>query len=82
MKPTLALALQPSVVKRAIKCAVVVGAILIAINHGPALLRGDVPPTRLSRMVLTLLVPSLVPPFPAWGRWGRPGINRHCRMSQ
>lgn len=60
MKHTLALALQPSVVKRALKYAVVVGAVLIAINHGDAVMRGDVPPARLFRMGLTVLVPYVV----------------------
>lgn len=60
MKPTLALALQPSVVKRALKYAVMVGAILLAISHGDALLRGDLPTTRLFRMALTVLVPYVV----------------------
>jgi len=52
--------LQPSVVKRALKYAVVVGAILITINHGDAILRGDLPPARLFRMGLTVLVPYVV----------------------
>lgn len=60
MKQTLRLALQPSVVKRALKYAVIVGAVLIAINHGDAIMRGDVPLTRLFRMGLTLLVPYVV----------------------
>lgn len=60
MKETLVLALRPSVVKRALKYAVVVGAILISINHGDALLRGDVSSARLLRMGLTVLVPYVV----------------------
>lgn len=60
MKQTLALALKPSVVKRALKYAVVVGSILIAINHSDAFLRGDLPPARLFRMGLTMLVPYVV----------------------
>lgn len=60
MKQALAVALQPSVVKRALKYALVVGAILIAINHGDAILRGDLPPARLFRMALTMLVPYVV----------------------
>jgi hypothetical protein len=60
MKQTLALALRPSVVKRALKYAVIVGAILITINHGDAVLRGDLPPARLFRMGLTVLVPYVV----------------------
>jgi hypothetical protein len=58
MKQTLAL--KPSVVKRALKYAVVVGAILITINHGDAILRGDLPPARLFRIGLTVLVPYVV----------------------
>ena len=60
MKQTIALALKPSVVKRALKYAVVVGAILLMINHGDAILRGDLPPARLLRMGLTVLVPYVV----------------------
>ncbi len=73
MKPLLALALQPSVVKRAFKYAIVVGAILIAINHGDALLRGDLPPTRLFRMALTALVPYVVSTLSSVGALREPG---------
>ena len=55
-----ALATQPSVVRRALGYAVVVGAILIAINHSDAILRGDLSPGRLMRMGLTILVPYAV----------------------
>ncbi len=48
------------VVSRASKYAVVVGAVLIAINHGDALLRGDLAAGRLWRMGLTMLVPYVV----------------------
>lgn len=60
MKEILVLAFKPSVVRRALKYAVIVGAILISINHGDAILRGDLPPARLLRMGLTLLVPYVV----------------------
>lgn len=60
MKQTLRLAAQPSVVKRALKYAVIVGAVLITINHGDAILRGDLPPGRWFRMGLTMLVPYVV----------------------
>jgi hypothetical protein len=60
MKQTLALAFKPSVVKRALKYAVIVEAALIAINHGDAIMRGDVPSARLFRMGLTVLVPYVV----------------------
>jgi hypothetical protein len=48
------------VVLRAIKVAAVVGCLLIAINHGDALLAGDVDGVRLSKMLLTLFVPYAV----------------------
>ena len=56
----LRLAIEPSVVRRALGYAVVVGAILIAINHGSAILRGDLPVNRLIQIGLTVLVPYLV----------------------
>ena len=40
--------------------AIVVGAILIAINHGDALLAGQLDGGRLFRMALTVLVPYAV----------------------
>lgn len=48
------------VVRRALKFAVVVGAILITINHGDAILAGEVDGTRLAKMALTVLVPYAV----------------------
>jgi hypothetical protein len=54
------LALSPRVVRRALLYAVVVGAVLIAINHGDALLRGEVSPERWWKMGLTVLVPYTV----------------------
>jgi len=55
-----ALATHPTVVRRALGYAVVVGAILIVINHNDAIMRGDLPPGRLLRMGLTVLVPYAV----------------------
>lgn len=54
------LACQPSVVRRALKYAVVVGTVLIAINHGDAVLRGELEAGRVARMALTTLVPYVV----------------------
>jgi hypothetical protein len=51
------------VVRRGLFYALVVGAILIAINHGDALLRGEVAEGRLLKMVLTVAVPYLVSTF-------------------
>jgi hypothetical protein len=56
----LTVACERGVVLRACKYAVVVGAVLIAINHGDALLAGDVDLRRLLRMGLTVLVPYVV----------------------
>ena len=56
----LQIALSRSVVRRALAYAVVVGAVLIAINHGDALARGELGPGRLLKMALTLMVPYAV----------------------
>ena len=48
------------VVLRALKYAVAVGAILVAINHGDAILRGDLTRGRLLKIALTILVPYCV----------------------
>ena len=61
------LATQKKVVRRALRYAVVVGAILITINHGDAILRGEVDTTRLLKMGLTLMVPYLVSTFSSVG---------------
>jgi hypothetical protein len=45
---------------RALKYAIVVGAILIGINHWDALLAGDVSGGRLAKMALTVCVPYVV----------------------
>ena len=56
----LTIALSGPVVRRAIGYGLVVGAILIAINHGDAILAGDLSSGRLARMGLTVLVPYCV----------------------
>jgi hypothetical protein len=60
MKEWFRLAIQPSIIKRSLKYAVVVGFILITINHGQAILRGEVTRGRLLQMALTVLVPYIV----------------------
>jgi len=54
------LAVQPNVVKRALKFAFVVGMVLISINHGYAILHGQVTQGRILQMCLTVLVPYTV----------------------
>ena len=56
----LRLASSPSVVRRGLLYAVVVGSLLIAINHGDAILAGDFSSGRLLKMGLTVLVPYSV----------------------
>jgi hypothetical protein len=60
MKEWLQLAFDRAVVRRALICMLVVGAILITINHGDAIMRGDMTTGRLLQMALTLLVPYCV----------------------
>ena len=60
MREWLKLATDGPVVRRALGYAVVVGAILIAINHGDALLAGEVGTGRALKMGLTVLVPYAV----------------------
>jgi len=66
-KEWLRLAASAPVRRRALRYAVVVGAILITINHGDAILRGDLPLGRLLRIGLTLMVPYLVSTFSSVG---------------
>ena len=61
------LAFSGPVVKRACLYAVVVGAILIAINHGAAILRGVVTPMSVVEMALTALIPYCVSTFSSVG---------------
>lgn len=54
------LACRGSVVRRGLKFAVVVGSILIAINHGDAILSGQLSRANYLKMALTVLVPYVV----------------------
>jgi hypothetical protein len=47
-------------VLRALKTAVLVGVVLVAINHGDALIQGDLDLLRLGKMILTFAVPYCV----------------------
>ena len=46
--------------RRALKYAIVVGAVLLSINHGDAILRGNIDAVRWFRMGLTVIVPYCV----------------------
>jgi len=60
MNEWLRLAISESVVRRAVRVAAIVGTVLIAINHGDAILSGDISPLRWFRIVLTVCVPYCV----------------------
>jgi hypothetical protein len=56
----MALATSTPVVRRSAIVAAIVGTILVAINHGDAVLRGDLGAGRLLRIALTVVVPYCV----------------------
>jgi len=60
MSSWLEIAFSAPVVKRACGYLLVVGGVLIAINHGDAIARGDIDGIRFAKMVLTPLVPYVV----------------------
>ena len=60
MKEWFQLAFRPSVVKRALRYALIVGFILITINHGDAILSGQITRARWFKMLLTVMVPYVV----------------------
>jgi hypothetical protein len=56
-------AMSPATVRRALASALLVGPVLVAINHGDAILDGDVTAGRVLKMTLTLVVPYAVSTF-------------------
>jgi hypothetical protein len=60
MRDFLLLCFSRSVVRRASITALVVGAILVGINHGDALLRGQIDTIRFFKIILTIFVPYIV----------------------
>jgi len=67
MREWLETAVRPDVVRRGLTYAIVVGAVLIAINHGDAIMRGEIDSRRLVKMGLTVVVPYLVSTFSSVG---------------
>ncbi|RMF28144.1 MAG: hypothetical protein D6765_06440 [Bacteroidetes bacterium] len=63
----LAIALSPSVVRRALLFAAVVGPILCTINHFDVILSGEVDLLCMVKMGLTFLVPYCVSTFSSVG---------------
>lgn len=60
MLPWFAVTFQRSIYRRAIKVGLIVGTILVIINHGDALLAGDLSLRRLVKIGLCYVVPYLV----------------------
>lgn len=60
MREFLTLCFSKDVIRRASLTALVVGTILIAINHGDALISGQVDANRLFKITLTVCVPYVV----------------------
>jgi hypothetical protein len=54
------LAAHPATVRRAFWTAALVGTVLVAINHGPALFAGEFTRARVAQICLTILVPYVV----------------------
>jgi uncharacterized membrane protein YwzB len=67
MREWLRLSADPTVVRRALVVAIVVGAVLVAINHADALIRGDVTMGRLVKIFTTVLVPYCVSTYSSVG---------------
>ena len=67
MSGWLRLATSRPVVRRAATVALVVGTVLVAINHGDALLRGDISFGRILRILLTICVPYCVSTYSSVG---------------
>lgn len=54
------LASYPATIRRALITALVVGFLLIGINHGPAIISGEITRSRMIQICLTILVPYAV----------------------
>jgi hypothetical protein len=57
MREWLRLASDRGVVRRGLTVAAVVGSVLVAVNHGDALLNGDVSLMRVVKIVITMMIP-------------------------
>ncbi|WED27295.1 nitrate/nitrite transporter NrtS [Vibrio sp. DW001] len=60
IKDVLNTAKQPSILKRSTKVALIVGTILMFINHGDAIFAGELESARLGKIIITYFVPFLV----------------------
>ena len=60
IRESIEIASRRPIVVRGLKYGFLVGLILIAINHGNAIVEGTVDSTRVLQMILTMLVPYCV----------------------
>ena len=60
MREWLRLASDRSVVLRGLAFSAIVGTVLVVVNHGDALMNGDVSAARLMKIVITMLIPYCV----------------------
>ena len=67
------LALDGAVVRRALVMALVVGPILIFINHADSILHGEIGSVQALKMALTMAVPYLVSTYSSVGALRRQG---------
>lgn len=69
MQRWFAIALSPRVIRRAVKVSLVVGSLLVVINHAPALWQGDLSRFRLFQIGLTYVVPYCVATWSSVAAW-------------
>ena len=77
MREWLLLAADPTVVRRAFAVAIVVGTVLVVINHTSALINGDITMTRIVQIVTTMLVPYGVSTYSSVGAM----LDARCQPS-
>jgi hypothetical protein len=73
----LRLAGHPATARRAFITALIVGCVLIAINHGTAILNGQITRARVLQMCLTVLVPYIVSTVSSVATRRELGTNRN-----
>ncbi|MCG7587804.1 nitrate/nitrite transporter NrtS [Photobacterium sp. OFAV2-7] len=60
IRDALDIAFSPAIVRRSVKVSLLVGTILMIINHGDAILAGELDQFRVMKILLTYIVPYLV----------------------
>lgn len=76
MREWLRLAADPTVVRRGLAFSAVVGTVLVAVNHGDALTKGDISVMRAVKIVVTMLVPYCVSTISSIGAMQTPQRDR------